>query len=339
MSNTKSKLIGHKSVRDFLLSALKKNTLNHAYLVIGPKNIGKTTLVQNFLQILHCSDLNNNEPCNKCGACQQVQNFCHSDVWWIKRTVNKQDISIEQIRELLDFTQLTSLSGKWRAVVIEDTGDLNKEAGNALLKVLEEPAHKVIFFLIDHKTNNLLSTLRSRCIVLQLGLVPPMEIFDLLTDLGLNNTQAKNLSQQAGGRPGVAISLFNDSSMLEQRQELAQEFIKILTGGHWHKFQEFLELQFKEKTLASSVSILEKGSNILKIWSEVARDLLLIKLGLSTLVHYYNLQNELNQVAQNKSVLSILKICLELARATRKLASNANPKLTFEWLCLTLQNL
>lgn len=339
MSNIKDKLIGHKPVRDFLLNAVKNNTLNHAYLVTGPKNIGKTTLVQNFLQILHCSDLNNNEPCNKCSACQQVQNFSHPDVWWIKRAVNKQDISIEQIRELLDFTQLTSLAGKWRAVVIEDIGDLNKEAGNALLKVLEEPAHKVIFFLIDHKTNNLLPTLRSRCIVLQLGLVPVAEIVDLLTGLGLNTTQAKNLSQQVGGRPGVAINLFNNSSILEQRQELAQEFIKILAGRHWHKFQEFLELQFKEKALAGGVSILEKGSNILKIWSEVARDLLLMRLGLPKLVHYYNLQNELNQVAQNKSIISILKICLELAHATRKLASNANPRLTFEWLCLTLQNL
>jgi DNA polymerase-3 subunit delta' len=337
MTNTAIKLIGHKSVSDFLFNALQNNSLNHAYLVTGPKSIGKTTLVKNFLQVLHCTNTNNNEPCNKCGACQQVQNFSHSDICWIKRDSNKQDITIEQIRGLLDFTRLTSLSGGWRAVVIEDTSNLNKEAGNALLKVLEEPAQGVVFFLIDHETNNLLPTLRSRCMVLQLGLVPAEEIVNLFGDLNIN--QAKNLAQQAGGRPGVAIDLFNNDNLLGERQNLAQEFIKILTGGYWQKFQEFLNLQFKEKTLDGGTSILEKGNSILKVWLEVARDVLLIRLGLPKLIHYYNLQNELTQLAQSKSIPSILKICLEIIRARRKLASNANTRLTFEYLCLALQNL
>jgi DNA polymerase-3 subunit delta' len=97
-----------------------------------------------------------------------VRKGSHPDMRWLQRLENekgnlKQDITVDQIRELGEFMSLSAAMSPWRMAVIDTVDELNRPAANALLKMLEEPPPNSLFFLVSHAPGRLLPTIRSRC--------------------------------------------------------------------------------------------------------------------------------------------------------------------------------
>ena len=328
-------LIGHEQVKQFLTSAQQRGSLAHAYLLRGPAHVGKATLVEEFLGQLFCEEPGS--PCGACVACLQVQAHAHPDVWWIAPLEDKHQVSIEQVREVIRFAQLSSLNSRWRVVVVGSVAELTTEAANALLKVLEEPPVGMLFFLLDHYDGHVLPTLQSRCVLLEVGLVPVAALTAGLVARGTAAPQARELARLAAGRSGVALQLLADTTPLEQKYELAEQFISLFRPGSWALLQRVIEAAGKETAESS-----ELGSRVramLSTWLEVARDVLLLRLGLAGAIRYQKLQTELELLAQQKSTGTLLAICQTLGLGLQKLTSNANPRLTLEWLGVTLPRL
>ena len=149
--------------------------LHHAWLLAGPKGVGKATFAHDAARRVLAdaagppSDLPGLETPDDHPIVKLVEAGSHPDMRWLERLPKEKgeglarDITIKQVRDLGEFMGMTAALSPWRVAVIDSMEELNKEGSNALLKMLEEPPANTLFFLISHAPGRLLPTIRSRC--------------------------------------------------------------------------------------------------------------------------------------------------------------------------------
>ena len=153
-------LIGHKDYLNNLEYLYKENKLPNKILLSGHKGIGKALLVKNFLYKVF--DDNNSHVL--------INNNSHPNILNIKKKDDKKIIEIDQIREIIKFTNQSSFNNKSKFIIIDDVEYLNTSSSNALLKSLEEPNINVNFFLVYNSNSQILDTIKSRCIEFKINL-------------------------------------------------------------------------------------------------------------------------------------------------------------------------
>ncbi len=155
-----SQVIGQESIVTILKNALRLNRIANAYLFSGTKGTGKTTLARIFAKALNCLNLKDQEPCNECASCKQIQTHSSLDVIEIDGASNR---GIDDIRQINDTCGYAPAYGKFKIYIIDEVHMLTKEAFNALLKTLEEPPSHVKFFFATTEAHKVLPTILSRC--------------------------------------------------------------------------------------------------------------------------------------------------------------------------------
>ena len=153
-------LIGHKEYLNNLEYLYKENKLPNKILLSGHKGIGKALLVKNFLYKVF--DDNNSHVL--------INNNSHPNILNIKKKDDKKIIEIDQIREIIKFTNQSSFNNKSKFIIIDDVEYLSTSSSNALLKSLEEPNINVNFFLVYNSNLQILDTIKSRCIEIKINL-------------------------------------------------------------------------------------------------------------------------------------------------------------------------
>lgn len=218
-------LVGHEAAEAELLSAHARGRLAHAWLLAGPRGIGKATLAYRFARYVLKQgrgaglDLFGAPPADlhvppDDPVFRRVASGGHADLLGLERQLNDRGalytvIRIEQARALGGFFALTSAEGGWRVAVIDSADELNPESANALLKVLEEPPPRSLLLLVAHAPSRLLPTIRSRCRRLLLRPLPDATVAEVLgrhrPEMGGEDRIA--LARLAEGSPGRAIAL------------------------------------------------------------------------------------------------------------------------------------
>ena len=148
------KLIGHESTLENFLNLYSNKMFPNKILLSGMKGIGKSLIINYFL--LKVFNSNNDY--------QLINNNSHPNILNIKKNIDKKNIEINQIREIIKFTNQSSFNNKSRFIIIDDAEALNINSSNALLKNLEEPNENVYFILIYNSEKFLFDTIKSRCI-------------------------------------------------------------------------------------------------------------------------------------------------------------------------------
>lgn len=190
-------IIGNSSVVEFLTTSLEGVPHARTYAFIGPNQIGKRTLAFGLAQQLL--------------QCTPGQLRAHPDFYYIERLTDektgklKKDITVEQARNLKSRIGSRPWAAKHSVVVINEAELLNTEAGNALLKLLEEPPEQTIIFLLSENDQALLPTIRSRAQLLYFSLVTESVICSDLRDRGATEAEATEMAKAAWGRPGKAL--------------------------------------------------------------------------------------------------------------------------------------
>ena len=151
---SKDNLIGHKSHLNNFTSLYLANKLPTKILLSGKRGIGKSLLVKHFLVKVFNDDKSS----------LLIENETHANVLFIKKKENKKTIEIDQIREIIKFTNQSTFNNKSKFIIIDNVEYLNINSSNALLKSLEEPNANVFFFLIFNPAMNILDTIKSRCL-------------------------------------------------------------------------------------------------------------------------------------------------------------------------------
>ncbi len=157
-----------------------RTRLPHALLFKGAQGIGKLDMALNFAQSLLCEmPQANGMACQECSSCRWFEQESHPDFRLIQPDVlsvaedgeekpgakkPSREISVDQIRDLSGFANMSAHCGGYRVVVIHPAEALNNNSANSLLKTLEEPTDKLLFLLVTHKPQQLLTTILSRCL-------------------------------------------------------------------------------------------------------------------------------------------------------------------------------
>lgn len=153
----------------------------HAWLFSGKENTGKTAFARHLAQALLCeTPAGTHHPCGSCASCHLFAHSSHPDFYELKpeqpadgESAGRKllQIKIDAVRDVISQIQLTSVRGGLRVVLVYPAENMNLQAANGLLKILEEPPADAVFLLVSHNRDKLLPTIKSRC--RQMVLNPP----------------------------------------------------------------------------------------------------------------------------------------------------------------------
>ena len=164
-------LIGHTEPEKRFLLAKESGRLHHGWIFQGPSGIGKSIFAHRIAGLMLGAAAPDAPVDDK--IMQLVLSGGHPDLKWVERGLNekgklRQDITVDQIRDLNHFFALRPALAGWRIGVIDALDEMNVSGMNALLKTLEEPPNNALLILISHGSQPILPTIRSRCQVLRL---------------------------------------------------------------------------------------------------------------------------------------------------------------------------
>ena len=313
-------VVGHEAAQRALTRALASSHLSHAYLFVGPPQVGKRTLAKGLAQALLCAAPT--PACGECGPCRRVAASRHPDLVLMGSEGHRgprADLVLGQVHELQRMLGLAAFEGRCRVAIVDGAERLTHEAANALLKTLEEPPPASYLFLLSEAEDRVLPTIISRCQRLVLGPLAKSLVEDALVERwGANRAQAALLAEHAGGRLGWAVEALQDPVLMDEVEARLSGLIRLLAEGITAR-------------LATAADLAEQAGEdpeatlgLLTAWRRWWEGVLLAKGGV--LVADEGQRN----LAEELSWASVLA-AVRSADATRELwEHNVNPLLAFE---------
>ena len=241
-------LIGQSEAEQHLIDAFHSGRMAHAWMICGPKGIGKATLAYRFARYalahkrdqagpgLFGDDLSEALPQSlymepEAPVFQRVAASGHGDLLCVERSLNdrgklRSEIVVDDVRQVGGFLSLTASEGGWRIVIIDSADEMNRNAANAVLKTLEEPPDRALLLLVTHNPGRLLPTIRSRCRKLNLKTLDAPDMDALLIKYApeVSDNDRSKLIELADGSIGRAVDLIEAGGI-----ELYRECLDLLS--------------------------------------------------------------------------------------------------------------
>ena len=244
-------LYGHDQAEQTLLTSYQSERLHHAWLIGGPRGIGKATLAFRFARFMLAYPHRFSDNCKNANSLTDLGEFMptnynsilsHPNVLHLARPWNqtakqyRNELTVDEIRRTIPFFGTTAGQDGWRICIVDAADEMNLNAANALLKILEEPPEQAIFLVLAHAPGRLLPTIRSRCRRLDLkpldeeNLFLALEKYNMINDLSDN--QINLVAQIAEGSVRRAATLLaNDGiKIAEDFENLFKQLPETNTG-------------------------------------------------------------------------------------------------------------
>ena len=318
---------------------IKSDDFPHALLLSGVSGIGKKDLAFYLAQGLLCqSPLNNPqngqlEACHQCRSCQLVKAGNHPDFYHLTTPEEKKVIPVDDIRELIQWSVLSSqLNGK-KVIIIEPAEAMNLNASNSLLKTLEEPVPGTIIILVSNKKQALLATIRSRCQAVDIPL--PDEQMALHWLQGLQVEQPELLLSLASGAPIKAVQLAS-SEQLGVRHNIVTQLLAIHNNS-----EDPVQVaeEFNRQIKASKKTLLLSPYDVIYWMDSFVADLARLSHSckenrITNIDYYQNLQQLVNRLYLKK----LLQLSDSFNKAYYEVQGSINANLVLEKLLIDWKN-
>jgi DNA polymerase-3 subunit delta' len=218
-------LYGQQTAEKTFLDAFTAGRMHSGWLITGPRGVGKATLAWKIATFLLADappdmlgEVTLAVPSDHPDA-RLVQSGAHPRLALIRRPWDdkigklRSEITVEAVRSLKHFFQMSSADGGRRVVIVDAADEMNRNAANAILKELEEPPAGAVILLVAHQPSRLLPTIRSRCRELRCGPLSPEDLARALAQAGYSTDNAASLAALAGGSAGDAIRLLGSGGL------------------------------------------------------------------------------------------------------------------------------
>jgi DNA polymerase III subunit delta' len=230
-------LFGHAGAEAALLAAYRSGRVPHAFLLVGPKGIGKATLAYRMARFV----LAHPDPAaaevvaatslavdGSYPVARRIAAQAQGDLLVIERTPNekgimRQQIAVDDVRRTVSFFGSTAGEGGWRIGIVDAVDELNRSSANALLKVLEEPPQRALLLLVSHSTARVPATLRSRCRIVTLRPLSAADVAKAVAAATASAADDRELLAAAAAAEGSvarALALLDEDALALRRQAL-----------------------------------------------------------------------------------------------------------------------
>lgn len=328
MANFKD-IIGQQQIKNHLQSAIKQNTISHAYILCGEKGSGKRTVSDAIAQTIQCENRTDGiDSCEICKSCMQAKSHNHPDIKYI--THEKASISVDDIREQLNNDiSIKPYSSQYKVYIIPDSNKMTEQAQNALLKTIEEPPAYAVIILITDNISGILPTIQSRCVTLNLKPLSNNEIAGYLTaHLKLEPERAQIAAGFCQGNMGKAIRFASS----EDFQEMKDEILSLLKSVDTMSVTEIVN---SIKNFSQNKHNINDYLDLMLLWY---RDVLMFKVTKDTnLLLYQGEYKSISKQASMRGYEDIEKIIKAIDKAKIRLDANVNFEIVLELMVLALK--
>lgn len=322
-----SQVVGQKDIIEYFKTSIRTGNISHAYIIHGEDGMGKKTLTKLFAKAILCNS-HKEDACDQCVSCLQINNNNHPDVKYI--TSEKASIGVDEIRSQLNQTiQLKPYSSEKKIYICENADKMTEAAQNSLLKTLEEPPEYAVILLLVDNLETMLSTILSRCIILDLKPVNIEEIKEfLMKDFKCPDYLAEIAANFSGGNIGKAIKYATSNEFDEMKRSLLN-FVSSIRELEIFEIVDFMK---------SSMTSKEKLPDFLDFLTMWFRDVLLYKA-----TNDFNMllfKEEYQQIMMQASYVSYQGIeeCINaIETAKKRLLANVNFDIAIELMLLRIK--
>ena len=328
--------IGHERAVTHLKLGLEKGRLSHAYLLTGPRQVGKTSLAMDLARALNC--LGDERPCGVCDQCGRIERGLHADMRIVgveagtsRGGGSRTSIGIDQVREVQREASLKPYEGRYRVFVVDGAEHVTAEAANSLLKTLEEPPDQVVIALLAPDVDVLPPTVVSRCQRLDLRPVAlPLIARELTARFQTDEDRAAEIARLSQGRPGWAFDAANDPDKIEGLLEELDSIQSILDAGLEDRFT------YAQKTASAFTRDRESVRRQLAAWQAWLHDVFLVKHGVPQFATYRSRLETLTTVANAMASADVSRALRAVRETADLMERNVNPRLALESMMLVL---
>lgn len=321
-------IIGQEQLKEHLQNAISTNKVSHAYIINGERNAGKEFIARVFAMALQC-EKGEIEPCGECHSCKQALSHNQPDIIYISHE-KPNTISVEDIRTQINGDiDIKPYSSPRKIYIMNEGEKMTVQAQNALLKTLEEPPEYAVILILTTNVDELLPTILSRCVVLNMKPVTDAQVKKyLMEELGVPDYKANICVAFARGNIGKA-------KLLASSEEFEKVKDEAITLAKYINDMEINEIVKAIKKISEYKFDVNDYLDILSVWY---RDVLLFKAtkDINSLIFKEEIQ-QIMKVSDRSTYEGIETIVNALQQAKRRLDANVNFDLTMELLLLTIK--
>lgn len=281
-------VVGQEHVVRTLRNAISSGRIAHAYLFVGPRGIGKTTLARIFAKALNCENPVNGEPCCKCSSCLELAAERSLDVLEIDAASRNSTVDM---RELAENALTRPANGKYKIYIIDEVHMLSKQAWNVLLKTVEEPPAHVKFIFATTEVHQVLPTIISRCQRFDLMPIPTRliaERLQLIADtekVSINPAAVNAIARAAEGGMRDAQSLLDqmiaffaagDGSQITEEQVLS--LFGLTDKADMNAILQAVLLNNPAEVVTRIAELAKRGKNLETLFDDLLRSLRAVQL-------------------------------------------------------------
>lgn len=351
-------IVGQQSVKNHLIQTVKDERISHAQLFLGPEGSGSLALALAYAQYISCENKQEDDSCNDCSSCRKFNKLVHPDLHfsypffashhentaltfiedWRKAFLanpylgldewrdqlnadNKQaNINIAEAHSIITKLSLKPFEGEYKILIMWLPEYLSLQ-GNALLKVIEEPAQKTLFLLVAQNQEQILNTIISRTQLVKIPKLSQQDIVEYLEKRNIETAKAQQLAYLSNGNLQTALQHLNNQE--NDFHELFLQWLRACWGNAGLNIVNYTEGELAKMGRENQKNFFKYGVNLM-------RECMLYLAHASSLIHLP--PKELEFISKFSQVLNLAKaeaIANELERAQYHIERNANPKILF----------
>lgn len=321
-------IIGHEQVKQHLQTAIEQNKISHSYIINGETGSGKKLTAAIFAETLQCEDKGIN-PCGLCKSCIQAESGNHPDIIWV--THEKYSIGVDDIRNQLNNNiSIKPYSRPYKIYIIPDADKMTEQAQNALLKTIEEPPEYAVILLLTNNVDNLLPTILSRCVTLNLKPVKTDLIEKYLMErCKIPDYMARISARFSQGNVGKAIRYSSSEDFIELKEETLH-LLKYIDDMEIYEVVEAVRHLSKHKLEINDCI------DLMQLWY---RDVLMFKVTKDpNMLLFKEEYRFLSEQAKKRGYEELEDIIKAMDKAKKRLDANVNFDIAVELMLLSIKD-